>query len=496
MCHLQRHVGGAGSATLGAAVSAGSTAVAGKHPTLPAMQRAGEVPWAVRTIRQYHEQAVRNRVKIVHMCGFDSIPSDLGAYLVAMTIKKKYNRCAAALLRCLHAGRSGGVLDPLVGGVSRWFAGAPAVSGLWHQRQQTWPAIMSTTWDRCTELTCQSVEGRQSMIRGCHAVQEDRRGARAAGQGGGRGERGDHRVAHGRHVRREPRGHPPVQRPLLHEPARRAQAGARQAPFPDCAQGLVLLCHPLAASSRQTCAAEGLQSGACSELVIARRLHAEHGEVRSALLVRPAGAPMARTSGAQSTTPLQRSGPCPSSCSPSTRASCAAAMRCSATSTVRPPWVTDRALHPVISPLPCLAADTCACSHMQTAACCLLQRHISYMPSGSSCIHPVLIASAGLFWPHSRHTERDTVVVRPVAGENFSYKEAMELPNAFAAYLGSGVLALVYLVLSARFLRPLVMRVLPAPGEGPSRKQQVEGFWCVGAQRSLSLFRPSPLTCT
>lgn len=57
----------------------------------------------------------------------------------------------------------------------------------------------------------------------------------------------------------------------------------------------------------------------------------------------------------------------------------------------------------------------------------------------------------------------------------------MELPNAFAAYLGSGVLALVYLVLSLRFLRPLLMRVLPAPGEGPSRKQQVEGYWCARA---------------
>ena len=63
-------------------------------------------------------------------------------------------------------------------------------------------------------------------------------------------------------------------------------------------------------------------------------------------------------------------------------------------------------------------------------------------------------------------------------GENFSYKEAMELPGMVAAYIGSAVLALVYVVLSLRFLRPLVMRVLPAPGQGPSRKQQVEGFWC------------------
>lgn len=61
---------------------------------------AGEVPWAIRTIKEYHDKAVANRVKIVHMCGFDSIPSDLGAYLVATTIQKKYHRCAPAALEC------------------------------------------------------------------------------------------------------------------------------------------------------------------------------------------------------------------------------------------------------------------------------------------------------------------------------------------------------------------------------------------------------------
>lgn len=51
------------------------------------------------------------------------------------------------------------------------------------------------------------------------------------------------------------------------------------------------------------------------------------------------------------------------------------------------------------------------------------------------------------------------------------------MPNAFVAGLGSMVLAFAYLILSLRFLRPLVMKLLPAPGEGPSDKQQVEGFW-------------------
>ena len=45
------------------------------------------------------------------------------------------------------------------------------------------------------------------------------------------------------------------------------------------------------------------------------------------------------------------------------------------------------------------------------------------------------------------------------------------------AGLGSSVLAFAYIVLSLKFLRPLVMKVLPASGEGPTEKQQVEGFW-------------------
>jgi hypothetical protein len=53
----------------------------------------------------------------------------------------------------------------------------------------------------------------------------------------------------------------------------------------------------------------------------------------------------------------------------------------------------------------------------------------------------------------------------------------MEVPNALVAGIGSAVLAVIYIILSLRFLRPLVMKVLPAPGEGPTEKQQVEGFW-------------------
>ena len=45
-----------------------------------------------RTIRKYHDEAAAKKVKIVHMCGFDSIPSDLGAHMVATAIFNKYKK--------------------------------------------------------------------------------------------------------------------------------------------------------------------------------------------------------------------------------------------------------------------------------------------------------------------------------------------------------------------------------------------------------------------
>jgi len=43
---------------------------------------AGEVPWMRRVIDEHHEDARDRGVRIVHSCGFDSLPSDLGTLLV------------------------------------------------------------------------------------------------------------------------------------------------------------------------------------------------------------------------------------------------------------------------------------------------------------------------------------------------------------------------------------------------------------------------------
>jgi hypothetical protein len=72
---------------------------------------AGEIPWVARIIEQYHDRAAQKGVKIVPCCGFDSIPSDLGALLVATHIRNKLNRRAraagwrAAFVACAARGR-------------------------------------------------------------------------------------------------------------------------------------------------------------------------------------------------------------------------------------------------------------------------------------------------------------------------------------------------------------------------------------------------------
>lgn len=47
---------------------------------------AAEVPFVRRSIDSYHEQATESGARIVHSCGFDSIPSDLTVYALHRTV--------------------------------------------------------------------------------------------------------------------------------------------------------------------------------------------------------------------------------------------------------------------------------------------------------------------------------------------------------------------------------------------------------------------------
>ena len=51
----------------------------------------GEVPWMRNMIDQHHIAAEKSGAKIVHSCGFDSIPSDMGTYYIQQQAKQKFD---------------------------------------------------------------------------------------------------------------------------------------------------------------------------------------------------------------------------------------------------------------------------------------------------------------------------------------------------------------------------------------------------------------------
>jgi short subunit dehydrogenase-like uncharacterized protein len=50
----------------------------------------GETPWVKMLIERYHEPAASAGTRIIPCCGFDSIPSDLGAYLVVRQMQETF----------------------------------------------------------------------------------------------------------------------------------------------------------------------------------------------------------------------------------------------------------------------------------------------------------------------------------------------------------------------------------------------------------------------
>lgn len=52
----------------------------------------GEVNWVREIIDQYHDAAVESETRIVHSCGFDSVPADLGTTLVQSFATETYGR--------------------------------------------------------------------------------------------------------------------------------------------------------------------------------------------------------------------------------------------------------------------------------------------------------------------------------------------------------------------------------------------------------------------
>ncbi|HEY3445771.1 MAG TPA: saccharopine dehydrogenase NADP-binding domain-containing protein [Myxococcales bacterium] len=78
----------------------------------------GEIGWVRRLIERHHDVAAAKGLRIVPFCGFDSVPSDLGAFAVASWIRKEWDqdtRRVSASFK-LRGGLNGGTLATMLDG--------------------------------------------------------------------------------------------------------------------------------------------------------------------------------------------------------------------------------------------------------------------------------------------------------------------------------------------------------------------------------------------
>ena len=72
----------------------------------------GETPWVRGLIDRHHAQAARDGTRIIPCCGFDSVPSDLGAWLVVRAIHRQFGEPCVSVKAChsIRGGINGGTL--------------------------------------------------------------------------------------------------------------------------------------------------------------------------------------------------------------------------------------------------------------------------------------------------------------------------------------------------------------------------------------------------
>jgi short subunit dehydrogenase-like uncharacterized protein len=76
----------------------------------------GETPWVRAMIDRHHEQAAADGTRLVPCCGFDSVPSDIGALLVADAVKRDSGQRCVRIKAChsIRGGLNGGTLASLL----------------------------------------------------------------------------------------------------------------------------------------------------------------------------------------------------------------------------------------------------------------------------------------------------------------------------------------------------------------------------------------------
>ncbi len=78
---------------------------------------AGEVQWIQKMVDRHHERAMETGARIVHCCGFDSVPMDMGVWFLQDTVKEKY--CAycesiSLFVKATKGTASGGTLASMM----------------------------------------------------------------------------------------------------------------------------------------------------------------------------------------------------------------------------------------------------------------------------------------------------------------------------------------------------------------------------------------------
>lgn len=77
----------------------------------------GEVQWIERMIRQHEATAKKSGARIVHCCGFDSVPSDLGVHVLQQAMQQRHGAPAQRVklrIKALRGSFSGGTVASLM----------------------------------------------------------------------------------------------------------------------------------------------------------------------------------------------------------------------------------------------------------------------------------------------------------------------------------------------------------------------------------------------
>mgnify|MGYP000337885799 CR=1 FL=1 len=74
---------------------------------------AGESQWIRQMIDTHHEEAAKTGARIVHCCGFDSVPMDIGVHFLQQEAKRRHGaHCSSIqmLVKATKGGPSGGTM--------------------------------------------------------------------------------------------------------------------------------------------------------------------------------------------------------------------------------------------------------------------------------------------------------------------------------------------------------------------------------------------------